>query len=182
MIITYGWIFIITAIWRIKSPCQTWAGAFVIPLTSMNLEPFSTLLLIQTLFVHGEQAPDFANNFQAHVSSLAFPAEMTSPIMHWLERFYFNHFALRYFKFTCTINQRKWPIIFSFKCQGVSFLIIMLCENFNMLTWCICCTDMHVTFPQKRLRLSIDTRRYNYALSKSSNKLPSKEKAWTTQV
>ena len=132
MIITHRWIFIITAIWRIKSPCQTWAGAFVIPLTPMNLEPFSTLLLIQTLFVHGEQAPDFANNFQAHVSSLAFPAEMTSPIMHWLERFYFNHFALRYFKFTCTINQRKWPIIFSFKSQGVSFLIVMLCENFNM--------------------------------------------------
>ena len=48
----------------------------------MNLEPFSTLLLTQTLFVHGEQAPDFANNFQAHVSSLAFPAEVTSPIMH----------------------------------------------------------------------------------------------------
>ena len=47
------------------------------PLTPLNLEPFSTLLLIQTLFVHGEQAPDFANNFQAHVSSLAFPAEMT---------------------------------------------------------------------------------------------------------
>ena len=70
------------AIWHIKSPCQTWAGAFAIPLTPMNLEPFSTLLLIQTLFVHGEQAPDFANNFQAHVSSLAFPAEMTSPIMH----------------------------------------------------------------------------------------------------
>ena len=124
--------FIITAIWHIKSPCQTWAGAFVIPLTPMNLKPFFTLLLSQTLFVHGEQATDFANNFQVHVSLSAFPAEMTSPIMHWLERFYFNHFALRYFKFTCTINQRKWPIIFSFKSQGVSFLIVMLCENFNM--------------------------------------------------
>ena len=86
--------FIITTIWHIKSPCQTWAGAFAIPLTPTNLEPFFTLLLSQTLFVQGEQATDFANNFLA--SSLAFPAEMTSPIRHWLERFCFNnHFALR---------------------------------------------------------------------------------------
>ena len=74
--------FIITAIWHIKSPCQTWAGAFVVPLTPMNLKPFFTLLLSQTLFVHGEQATDFANNFQVHVGSSAFPAEMTSPIVH----------------------------------------------------------------------------------------------------
>ena len=46
----------------------------------MNLKPFFTLLLSQTLFVHGEQATDFANNFQVHVGSSAFPAEMTSPI------------------------------------------------------------------------------------------------------
>ena len=41
----------------------------------MNLKPYFTLLLSQTLFVHGEQATDFANNFL--VGSSAFPAEMT---------------------------------------------------------------------------------------------------------
>ena len=70
--------FIITTIWRIKSPSQTWSRAFVIPLTPTNLEPFFTPLLSQTLFVQGEQATDFANN--SLVSSLAFPAEMTSLI------------------------------------------------------------------------------------------------------
>ena len=92
--------FIITAIWHIKSPCQTWAGAFVIPLTPMNLKPFFTLLLSQTLFVHGEQATDFANNFL--VSSSAFPAEMTSPIRHWFELFVWTITLL--FEFICTIN------------------------------------------------------------------------------
>ena len=86
--------FIITTIWHIKSPSQTWARAFIIPLTPTNLEPFFTLLLSQTLFVHGEQATDFANN--SLVSSLAFPAEMTSLVRHGLERFCLNnHSALR---------------------------------------------------------------------------------------
>ena len=30
----------------------------------MNLEPFYTLLLAQTLFVHSKQATGFANSFQ----------------------------------------------------------------------------------------------------------------------
>ena len=86
--------FIITAIWHIKSPCQAWAGAFVIPFTPTNLELFFTLPLSQTLFVHGEQATDFANN--SLVSSLAFPAEMTSLIRQWLDWVCLNnHFAYR---------------------------------------------------------------------------------------
>ena len=92
--------FILTAIWHIKSPCQTWAGAFVILFTPTNLELFFTLPLSQTLFVHGEQATDFANNFL--VSSSAFPAEMTSPIRHWFELFVWTITLI--FEFTCTIN------------------------------------------------------------------------------